>query len=299
MENKLRLIAAPQLIDRGTWIHLDKNSEPFTKENAIAQLKESPLNYLNNAGPFQKLKNSCEYSDLGKKIAELQNNFVKDVFDGKKERFWSYVADDYLEKYFAAVEKEVKNTIMQNRPFLAIGGSHSIAWPINRAIFNHYSSMRDKISIIFFDEHEDNYGAELEKIRPSMYHGAWAEIIRRKFNYAPFQIRPENFDSAALASELKGKKFLHLSVDIDVFSSEITPSTFYSRFDETFGTGTMTKELFNGYIAEIKKIADENYIKILGCDVSEFVPYGHTTEENKRTAEFAAMLLNRMAELMK
>lgn len=298
MGNKVDLIFAAQLMDRGTWVRLKENPEPFTRKNAAAQLAANPLNYLEQLSAFQDLKGKCTHIDLSKKIEIWHNEFARDVFDGKKERFWSYIADDYLEKYFAEVERAARGLLKENRPFLAIGGSHALGWPISKAIFNQYNSMRDKISIIFFDEHEDDYGKELQKIRPSMYHGSWAEVVRRNFKYAPFWIKPEVFDSGKLASELKGKKFLYLSVDIDVFDAEHAPSTFYSRFDEIFSVGTMTNETWGKYLAEVKKVADENYVKILGADVSEFLPYGHSEEENKKTAAHVAKLLNDLHRLL-
>ena len=298
MGTKPLLITAPQLIDRGTWMRQNENPEPFTKENALKQLSESPLSHLSQLKEFQDFAKKCELKDLSKKIAQWQDEFLHKVFSGKKEKFWSYVADGILEKYFTEVEVQTRVALKQNQPFLGIGGSHAIAWPISKAIFNYYNSMRDKISVIFFDDHEDNYGQKLDRIRPSMYHGAWAEVVRRNFNYSPFWVKPEVFDSGNLASELKGKKFLYLSVDVDVFDLNHAPSTFYARFDEIFSVGTMTYELWQKYLTQIKKVADENYVKILGADISEFVPYGHKPEENKKTAELTAKILNDLYHLI-
>ncbi len=298
-ESKISLIAAPQLIDRGTWIRLDENTEPFTAENAKLQLSASPLDMLSQLSSFNELAKKCTCIDLCKNIEALNEEFLKEIFEKKKQKFWSYAADDCLEKYFSFVEKNVKSALAKNRSFIAIGGSHSIAWPASKAIFNHYNNWRDKISVVFFDEGEDNFGNGLEKIRQSMYHGSWAGVVQRKFNYEPFLVRPESFDSSELAAELKGKKFLQLSVDIDVFNKETCPSTFYSRFDDIYGVGTMTYELWGDYLKEVKKIADENYVKVLGADISEFIPYGHLDAENKKTAETFIKLLNDLYNVVK
>ena len=298
MVGKVSLVAAPLLLDRGTWVRADGNSESFTPDSVKTQLSDSPLDYLEQLSLFQKLKRECTYLDLSQKIGQLQSEFAKRVFEGKKEKFWSYVADGYIEKYVSEVEKAIRVPLRENRPFLAIGGSHTIGWPVSKAIFNQFNSMRDKISIIFFDEHEDDYAKDMQKIRPTMYHGSWAEVVRRNFGCTPFHIKPENFDSGKLEKELKGKKFLYLSVDVDVFDLEHAPSTFYALRDPTFSVGTMDYDLWKRYLGEIKQIADENYVKILGADLSEFVPYGHTEGDNKITAEHSVKLLSDLHELV-
>src|SRR3989344_7047942 len=117
MANKVDLISAAQLIDRGTWVRLKNNPEEFTRENMLKQLNDNPLDYLEQLTAFKELKEKCNLADITESIEIWQKEFIKNVFDGKKERFWSYVADDYLQKYFNRLGGEINYSLKEKHPF--------------------------------------------------------------------------------------------------------------------------------------------------------------------------------------
>ncbi len=187
----------------------------------------------------------------------------------KEERVKDY--GDIKTEGFFVIENEFVELLEKDVRIIAIGGDHSITYPILRA----YSQFYDEIELLHFDAHPDLY--KIYNENPYSHACPFARISEEKlvnrvvsvgirastphqFSQAEkFGIEFIDVENIKKISKLNFKKSLYISLDIDCL-------------DPAFAPGVSNPEPGGLSTREILKIIKEIKAYIIGVDIVEFNP---------------------------
>ncbi len=190
------------------------------------------------------------------------------------------------------IQREIKKHLNENKKILAIGGDHSITYPIGKSFLKKY---KEKSFLIVFDAHPDCMPAMREPTHEEFLSG----LIRIGWNPKNIcligirKLEPEEkiyikknkikyFPADANIKEIKQylktiSKKIYLSIDIDVIDPKSIPAVNYPERN-----GFSEKQ----FISLLKYILKKKSIELI--DIVEFVP---NKDKNNKSKKFIIKLI--------
>lgn len=179
-----------------------------------------------------------------------------------------------IQSFTDILQKHAEDLLCSNKKLFSLGGDHYITLPILRA----YSKFFDKISIIHFDAHTDDYNDNKFDHGSIMFHAVTEKLINP---YLSVQIGirteyKENFGFTVLNSDYVHS--YHFTVVLDKIISVVQSSPVYLTFDIDCldpsiapGTGTPVIGGLTTYCV-LQLIRGLKKLNIIGMDLVEVAP---------------------------